>query len=74
MSFSSDTLSKLREVLNLQPGNPFVFGFGIILCHLGDNGRYIEIYDNEEKLKAKLQISDYDDEYELGYDLFDILF
>ena len=74
MSFSSDTLSKLREVLNLQPGNHFVFGFGIILCHLGDNGRYIEIYDNEERLKAKLQISVYDDEYELGYDLFDILF
>lgn len=73
MSFSSDTLSKLREVLNLQPGNQFVFGFGIIICHLGDNGRYIEIYDNEERLKAKLQISVYD-EYELGYDLFDILF
>lgn len=74
MSFSSDTLSKLREVLNLQPGNQFIFGFGIILCHLGDGGRYVEIYDNEEKLKAKLQISVYDDEYELGYDLFDILF
>jgi hypothetical protein len=74
MNFSSDTLSKLREVLNLQPGNQFVFGFGIILCHLGDSGRYIEIYDNEEKMKAKLQISVYDDVYELGYDLFDILF
>ena len=74
MNFSSDTLSKLREVLNLQPGNQFIFGFGIILCHLSDSGRYIEIYDNEEKLKAKLQISAYDDEYELGYDLFDIIF
>ena len=46
MSFSSDTLSKLREVLNLQPGNQFIFSFGIILCHLGDSGRYIEIYQH----------------------------
>ena len=58
-----------RHARNLQPGNQFVFGFGIILCHLGDNGRYIEIYATDDELKTKLQISVYDNEYELGFDI-----
>ena len=74
MNFSSDTLSKFREILNMQPGDKFTFPFGEIYCHLGEHGRYIEIYATDDELKAKLQISVYDDEYELGFDICDLIF
>lgn len=74
MNFSSDTLNKFNEILNMQPSDVVIFNFGIIFCHLGDAGKYIELYDNEEKLIAKLQLSLYDDVNELGYDICDLVF
>lgn len=74
MNFNPNTLNKFREILNMNPGDTIIFNFGIIMCHLGDNGRYIEIYDNEEKLSGKIQISIYDDVYEFGYDICDLIF
>ena len=74
MNFSSDTLNKFSEILSMQPSDVAIFNFGIIVCHLGDNGKYIEIYDNSEKLISKLQLSLYDNANELGYDICDLIF
>ena len=74
MNFNSDTLKKLQEILNMNPGDTVIFNFGIITCHLGDSGKYIEIYATDDELKAKLQVSVYDDEYELGFDICDLIF
>lgn len=72
--FSSDTLNKFSEILNMQPSDVVIFNFGIIICRLGDNGKYIELYDNNELLIAKLQLSLYNDVNELGYDICDLIF
>ena len=74
MNFSSDTLNKFREILSMQPSDVVIFNFGIIICHLSDNGKYIEVYDNSEKLISKRQLSLYDDVNELGYDICDLVF
>ena len=74
MNFSSDTLSKFREILNMNPGDTVIFNFGIITCHLGYSGKYIEIFDNEEKCIGKLSICLYDDVYELASDICDVIF
>ncbi len=74
MNFNSNTLNKFREILNMNPGDTVIFSFGIITCHLGNNGKYIEIYDNEEKCIDKLSICLYDDVYELAFDMCDIIF
>ncbi len=74
MNFSPETLNKFREILNMKPADTIVFNFGIIYCHLGDNGKYIELYDNEEKLISKLQLSLYDDVNELAFDICDLIF
>ena len=74
MNFNSNTLNKFQEILNMNPGDTVIFNFGIITCHLGKSGKYIEIYDNEEKLKGSLLICLYDDVYELAPDMCDLIF
>lgn len=74
MNFNPNTLNKLHEILNMNPGDTVIFNFGIITCHLGDNGEYIEIYDNEEKWRGSLLICLYDDVYELASDMCDVIF
>lgn len=74
MNFNSDTLKKLQEILNMNPGDTVIFNFGIITCHLGNPGRYIEIYDNEEKWRGSLLICLYDDVDELAIDMCDLIF
>lgn len=74
MNFSSETLNKFGEILNMQPSDVVIFNFGIIICHLGDAGKYIELFDNDEKSIAKLQLSLYDDVNELGYDICNLVF
>lgn len=74
MNFSSETLNKFSEILNMQPSDVVIFNFGIVVCHLGDNGKYIELYDNNELPIAKLQLSLYDDVNELGYDICNLIF
>ena len=74
MNFNPNTLNKLQEILNMNPGDTVIFNFGIITCHLGNPGRYIEIYDNEEKWKGSLLICLYDDVYELASDMCDVIF
>ena len=55
MNFSSDKLNKFSEILSMQPSDVAIFNFGIIVCHLGDNGKYIEIYDTSEDLEKDLR-------------------
>ena len=74
MNFNSNTLNKFHEILNMNPGDTVIFNFGIIMCHLGNNGRYIEIYDNEEKWIGSLLICLYDDVNDLATDMCDIIF
>lgn len=74
MNLNPKTLNKLQEILNMNPGDTVIFNFGIIICHLGDSGKYIEIYDNEEKFVGSLLICLYDDVYELSSDMCDVIF
>jgi hypothetical protein len=57
----------------MQPGDTECFGSVIIDCHLGDNGRYINIYDNNELCIGTLDLI-YDNDKELADDLFEIIF
>ena len=74
MNFNSNTLNKFQEILNMNPGDTVIFNFGIITCHLGAHGNYIEIYDNEEKWRGSLLICLYDDVNDLATDMCDIIF
>ena len=74
MNFNLNTLNKLHEILNMNPGDTVIFNFGVITCHLGDHGKYIEIYDNEEKCIGKLSICLYDDVNDLATDMCDLIF
>ena len=67
------TCKNLETVLNMQPGDTECFGSVIIDCHLGDQGRYINIYDNNELCIGTL-ILNYDNDKELADDLFEIIF
>ena len=74
MNLNPNTLNKLQEILNMNPGDTVIFNLGIIMCHLGKSGKYIEVYDNEEKLIGSLLICLYDDVYELANDMCDLIF
>jgi len=67
------TLKNLETIFNMQPGDVECFGSVIIDCHLGDHGRYIDIYDNNELLIGSLVLN-YDNDKELADDLFEIIF
>lgn len=69
----SNTCKNLETVLNMQPGDIKCFGSVIIYCHLGDQGRYIDIYDNNELHIGTLDLN-YDNDKELADDLFEIIF
>jgi len=74
MNFNSDTVNKFREILNMEPGDTVKFAFGEVICHLGNHGKYIDIYDANGELKGKIQISLYDNYFDFGFDICDIIF